>query len=115
MDEPRVLRATAVGAPLAQRLRRGPAQARVVARFAGTLVLESGAALWALTTRPNPGAYRVVLPRLPEWDSGDTLCAGDGVMAAGRAAGRLTRPNSRQDHRPAPWLLRENHNAQIVR
>lgn len=56
-----------IGSPLIQDLR----DSRVIARYDSTLQLETrDRALWAITTRPNPGARRVVVPIVPSWDVG---------------------------------------------
>lgn len=67
-----------IGVPLAHFFERG-LQSHVVARYDSTLQLESDdGSFWTITTRPNPGAMRAVVPMLPEWSDGAIICVRDG-------------------------------------
>lgn len=66
-----------IGAPLTQVLRASC----VLARYDSTLQLETrDGALWAITTRLNPAAMRIVVPILPDWRDDATVCACDGEI-----------------------------------
>lgn len=70
-------RILSIGVPLAHFFERG-LQSHVLARFDSTLQLESDdGSLWTITTRPNPGAMRAVVPMLPEWSNGAIICVRD--------------------------------------
>lgn len=74
----RKYRIQSIGVPLACFFERG-LQSHVQARFDSTLQLESDyGSLWTITTRPNPGAMRAVVPMLPEWSDGAIICVHDG-------------------------------------
>jgi len=71
-----------IGLPLARWL-AVPRQARVTVRFDATLHLQdSRGTLCALTTHPNPGAFRVVTPTLPPWEPGTRVQMRDGELGA---------------------------------
>jgi len=73
------IQAQSIGAPLTQ-VRR---DSRVIARYDSTLQLEThDGALWAITSRFNPAAMRVVVPSLPAWRDGATVCVRDGKIFA---------------------------------
>jgi hypothetical protein len=69
-----VVCAGSIGQPLAQRLIQS-SEHHIIARYDSTLQLETGdGALWAITTRFNPAAMRVVVPVLPQWRDGARVC-----------------------------------------
>jgi hypothetical protein len=75
------IHAHSIGIPLIEFFCQGETTARVVARYAATLLLQSADILWAITTHDNAGAYRVVTVTLPAWSVNAFVRVREGVAS----------------------------------